>query len=119
MIIKRLIKEKKEKELYLFTSFNGTKVTSDIPPEKRTLKNIPKYANKKSKIKFQDWLGLKGNPSKGYDGKWYGWSHRAVYGFGIGDKIKEGDVPYRGKEYTIKDDKQAKETATIFRDEVS
>jgi len=25
------------------------------------------------------------------DGKWYGWSHRAIYGFEIGDKVKEGD----------------------------
>lgn len=24
--------------------------------------------------------------------KWYGWSHRAVAGFGIGDTIKKGDV---------------------------
>lgn len=24
--------------------------------------------------------------------KWYGWSHRAIYGFGIGDKVKEGDI---------------------------
>lgn len=23
--------------------------------------------------------------------KWYGWSHRAWYGFGIGDVVKEGD----------------------------
>lgn len=23
--------------------------------------------------------------------KWYGWSHRAIYGFGIGDEVKEGD----------------------------
>ena len=23
--------------------------------------------------------------------KWYGWSHRATYGFGIGDTVKEGD----------------------------
>lgn len=23
--------------------------------------------------------------------KWYGWSHRAIYGFGIGDLVKEGD----------------------------
>jgi len=23
--------------------------------------------------------------------KWYGWSHRAIYGFGIGDKVEEGD----------------------------
>ena len=23
--------------------------------------------------------------------KWYGWSHRAIFGFGIGDIVKEGD----------------------------
>lgn len=25
------------------------------------------------------------------NGKWYGWSHRAIYGFEIGDKVKKGD----------------------------
>lgn len=25
------------------------------------------------------------------DGKWYGWSHRAIYGFRVGDTVKEGD----------------------------
>ena len=25
------------------------------------------------------------------DGKWYGWSHRAICGFKIGDTVKEGD----------------------------
>ena len=24
--------------------------------------------------------------------KWYGWSHRAIHGFGIGDTVKKGDV---------------------------
>jgi hypothetical protein len=24
--------------------------------------------------------------------KWYGWSHRAIFGFGIGDSVSEGDV---------------------------
>jgi hypothetical protein len=23
--------------------------------------------------------------------KWYGWSHRAIYGFGVGDSVAEGD----------------------------
>ena len=23
--------------------------------------------------------------------KWYGWSHRAMFGFGVGDVVKEGD----------------------------
>ena len=45
--------------------------------------------------------GIKPEASKGGDvacigfcekeQKWYGWSHRARYGFGIGDKVKEGD----------------------------
>ena len=25
------------------------------------------------------------------DGKWYGWSHRAVHGFSIGDVVEKGD----------------------------
>jgi len=25
------------------------------------------------------------------DNKWYGWSHRAIHGFQIGDEVKEGD----------------------------
>lgn len=24
--------------------------------------------------------------------KWYGWSHRAIYGFKVGDTVKQGDV---------------------------
>lgn len=26
--------------------------------------------------------------------KWYGWSHRAFFGFGIGSKVKKGDIAY-------------------------
>ncbi|HCP19602.1 hypothetical protein [Spongiibacter sp.] len=33
--------------------------------------------------------------------KWYGWSHRAIYGFGIGSTCKRGDCHYRP---TDKDD---------------
>lgn len=28
--------------------------------------------------------------------KWYGWSHRAIYGFGIGSKVSRGDCAYVG-----------------------
>lgn len=28
------------------------------------------------------------------DGKWYGWSHRAIYGFGIGSTCSKGDCHY-------------------------
>ena len=27
--------------------------------------------------------------------KWYGWSHRAIYGFGIGSTVKKGDCGYK------------------------
>lgn len=27
--------------------------------------------------------------------KWYGWSHRAIYGFGIGSRVRKGDVAYQ------------------------
>ena len=29
------------------------------------------------------------------DQKWYRWSHRAIYGFGIGSEIKKGDCGYQ------------------------
>jgi hypothetical protein len=28
------------------------------------------------------------------DQKWYGWSHRAIYGFGIGSVVEKGDCAY-------------------------
>ena len=28
------------------------------------------------------------------ENKWYGWSHRAIYGFGIGSRVKHGDCAY-------------------------
>ena len=30
------------------------------------------------------------------DSKWYGWSHRAIYGFTIGSTCKKGDCHYHG-----------------------
>jgi len=29
------------------------------------------------------------------DNKWYGWSHRAIYGFEVGSECKKGDCHYR------------------------
>ena len=26
--------------------------------------------------------------------KWYGWSHRAIYGFGVGSKVEKGNIAY-------------------------
>lgn len=44
--------------------------------------------------------------------KWYGWSHRAMFGFGIGDTM------YNSKKI-IRNLKQAKESAIKFADSVS
>lgn len=32
--------------------------------------------------------------------KWYGWSHRAVFGFKVGDRVKKGDVIANSSEYS-------------------
>lgn len=106
---------------YLFT---------DIPPEKRDFKNLPRYANKKPKVRFQDWLEIdakKLNPnhsvtSWGWDkaNRCWGWSHRAVASFKIGDTLKLDTCGNEsGKEYVIKTREQAEEAAKNFAEDVS
>jgi len=54
------------------------------------------------------------------DDKWYGWSHRAIHGFGIGDMAQES-CPF-GKSISkekAKDLDQAKEFAKLFAESVS
>lgn len=51
--------------------------------------------------------------------KWYGWSHRAIYGFGIGSKVKKGDCGYKGNAWTAKTLDDAKQMAKDFADAVS
>jgi len=124
--------------------YHGT----NVEPSDRSFKNIPKYATGKNKVRFQDWLLIKGEKSSPNhsvnsigkseaDGKWYGWSHRAVYGFKSGDKVagdsggkkveypklKDGTQDFdNGKyeaDFTIKNDDHAKEVAITFADSVS
>lgn len=50
------------------------------------------------------------------DQKWYGWSHRAIFGFGVGDIVKDGDcaaksLPVGFKAKTLDD---AKKIASAF-----
>lgn len=80
-----------------------------VAPEDRTMKNIPRYATGNTKVYFVNWLGVKkekdGYYGKGNDGKYYGWSHRAVYGFGKGDNVTGDNLGKKctyGK-YTQKD----------------
>lgn len=106
-------------------------LVTSIEPEKRTFKNLPRYADGKPKVRFQDWLLIK--PQKrspehsvasfgksDADGKWYGWSHRAVYGFKKGDVIKPGDSGNdTEKEFTLTSDDNAREYAIKFAESVS
>jgi hypothetical protein len=53
--------------------------------------------------------------------KWYGWSHRAIYGFGIGDTFDEGDcgAGELGVGFTAKTLDDAKRMACAFAASVS
>lgn len=101
---------------------------TEVPPEKRTFKNLPRYADGRPKVTFQQWLMIKTEPHEHAsigksqaDGKWYGWSHRAVHGFKIGDKIEGDNLAKKEgeKDYTIETEEQAKQAAINFSDGVS
>lgn len=110
-----------KKKMYEVPSFSGkSKIKTDIPPEKRELTNLPRTKDGKAKVRFQDWLEL--NNKKGANGKYYGWSHRAIYGFKKGMIMKKGDTgldPNRKVPYKIKDEDDAKKHAKRFGEEVS
>jgi len=115
-----------------YSQFIQEQKLPDIEDSKRTFENLPRYSDGKAKVPFQKWLkikkpdidGLKDKAhswGKGCDGKYYGWSHRAVFGFKIGDKIKEGDIAYGcyGKETTLKTEKEVAQHAINFAKDVS
>jgi len=109
------------------------KLTTTVAPEDRSTKNMPTYADGRSKVTHTEWLGIKseepgkarnGNTVSSYgkstNGKWYGWSHRAMYGFKVGDTIKPTDAGNVDQdEYTIKTDDQARQAAIDFAEDVS
>lgn len=58
------------------------------------------------------------------DGKWYGWSHRAMFGFKKGSVIKSGDIGFQedrnfGASYILKSEEDAKNMAMLFAEDVS
>lgn len=80
-------------------NFSKTRqMVTEIPPEERSFKNIPKYSTGKNKVTPQAWLEIEQEKikpdhsansfGKSANGKWYGWSHRAIYGFKTGDEVK-------------------------------
>ena len=50
--------------------------------------------------------------------KYYGWSHRAIYGFGIGHTVKEGHMPTKYVGQTAKTLEDCKKFAKAFASEV-
>jgi hypothetical protein len=130
-------------------TLGGGKLRTKINPPDRSFKNMPKYSNGKNKVDFKKWLLIRPEKAKSShsvasigkseaDGKWYSWSHRAIYGFKTGDKItgdtgakkiiKKGKTPDGSRDwdkdvlepdFTIKDDTHAKEVAIRFADSVS
>ena len=97
----------------------------DIPKEKRTLANKPKG------IPPGEWLGCTNGGKPAYNGKYYGWSHRAIAGFKKGDKISGDSMAHKDykwnddekgikhSSYIIKTDQEAKEHAIRFMKNIS
>jgi len=121
-----------EKEEYQIPHKSGkSKIKTFIAPEKRRLGNLPRDSKGKSKCRFQDWLCMKGNPGKAANGKWYGYSHRAITSYGIGTVVKPNNMGHKDytwsdeekknnrKSYVIKTDKDARKHAERFRDKIS
>ena len=139
-------------DTFKIETLGGGKMRTKIKPSERSFKNIPKYSDGKNRVDFRKWLLIKGEGSKKLengmrtphyygkseaDGKWYGFSHRAVYGFKIGDKITGKSMAKKviyskdndgidnldnGKyepDFTIKDDAHAKKVAIRFAENVS
>jgi hypothetical protein len=59
------------------------------------------------------------------NGRWYGWSHRAIYGFRVGSRVKKGDCGYVPKsqggkgDWIAKTTTDAKQMAIDFAESVS
>lgn len=134
-LVKRLkpdkVKDLNPNTLRMKTYKRTAYIKTEVPMVKRTLGNLPRYADKKPKVHFKEWMGIKGEKRSSdhdfdsygkaeADGKWYGWSHRAIYGFGVGDKVPaDASGNETGKEYIIKTDDQAKAAAIAFAKDVA
>lgn len=92
------------------------------------LQSVKILCERKGDNPHSKWLKKHGIKTEGMglgysekENKWYGWSHRAQYGFKVGDKVKKGDVTagYLPIGFTAKTEKDAKKMAEAFRDSVS
>ena len=107
-------------------------IITKIAPKDRTVRNVPKDAKGFPICTHQEWLQIKGerqtNSSSvdsfgksAANGKWYGWSHRAIASFGIGDVVKPTTCGYEHLKdpFIIKTEEKAREVAKRFARSVS
>jgi hypothetical protein len=92
-----LLKKEKVRDLNPRTNrmknFKRTRwMVTDVPPEKRTFDNLPRNKDKSPKVSFRLWLGISKPGDRATNGRFYGWSHRAIASFGKGDIIKPGVI---------------------------
>lgn len=96
--------------------------------EINTLKNKPKNVTprewlkikKPLKFKSESWFNTGTWGQSQEDGKFYGWSHRAIYGFGVGDIVKKNTLGNsKNIDWKIKNEKEAAEMAAKFSNSVS
>lgn len=79
--------------------FQGTSLTSAYTPEGHYIGN-EEWAKKLEELGIVPELRTPTSNvcSIGFcerEQKWYGWSHRAMYGFGVGSQVKKGDCAYQ------------------------
>ena len=63
------------------------KILEKLNLEETLDKFFKKHDIKKSKNIYSTPIGFSEKEQK-----WYGWSHRAIHGFKVGDKCKDGDL---------------------------
>ena len=103
-----------------------------IPELKRTLSNKPKGKNPREWMKISRPIKLiqKHPEAKNFGGTWgqsainnkyYGWSHRAIASFAVGDKVSKdtcGNIR-PGEQWVIKTELEAAKQASEFAKDVS
>lgn len=107
-------------------------IVTKIPPKDRTVRNVPKDSKGFPVCTHQEWLQIKGERQSAdssvdsfgrsdANGKWYGWSHRAIASFGIGDVVKPTTCGFEHlkEPFIIKTEDKAREVAKRFARSVS
>jgi len=123
VVMKEKLKNKKlnPKTNRIKTFKTNKYLETNIKPEDRTLSNLPRYADRKPKVTFQQWLMIDGKKRNlSYDTTSYGWaandkcygfSHRAIHGFYVGEIVKPGTIGNKN-EYGKEIDKKYNDMST-------